>query len=487
MVYRKDSFDRFGDDLCQLLLSYLPISHSIRYECVSNQWKLLLFNKQRVLNLTLMSNNIYDNIEQIFYKNSNFNDFNIKIRQKQLKTVLKKCRFINQIKIQSNCLIDSKIFEIIRDNCYDLKVFICFANINNLSQEVLNSFGQKFSHSLKHFVIHNIGFEKMNKLLISTTFSKLEKLEFNYDFEGNILKNINKELMPKLSEIKFPFNSFDGLKSLTDNYWQTIKKIDIILDTENELLVNDGINRALITLSELKNMEEFDIRIYTEKTFVSAIDNGLRLIANSCKKLKRLDFLMDCIVIKGKLFEIFSQFKELEYCEISIEFNEEMTDYGTIASFANCKNLKVLNLYLYNLCDYYFEDIHKSIPKLTQFHFKSKNGITDKTLTYLKECPNLKILEVHTYDDWKTVLNISDSTVCDFIRNSPKIRIIMFFSKTNTITTHSIEEFIAKANKCPKRMHRFLSYFQLSNQKDIELPNNLFVLKLPQRITINRI
>ncbi len=35
--------------LCQLLLSYLSISHKIRFECVSKQSKELVFNKQQKL------------------------------------------------------------------------------------------------------------------------------------------------------------------------------------------------------------------------------------------------------------------------------------------------------------------------------------------------------------------------------------------------------------------------------------------------------
>jgi hypothetical protein len=31
---RIDSFDRFVDDLCQLLLSYLSIKDKIRFECI---------------------------------------------------------------------------------------------------------------------------------------------------------------------------------------------------------------------------------------------------------------------------------------------------------------------------------------------------------------------------------------------------------------------------------------------------------------------
>ncbi len=48
--YNCNSFDRFGDDLCQLLFSYLTAKQKLRFECVSKQWKNLIFNKQLILN-----------------------------------------------------------------------------------------------------------------------------------------------------------------------------------------------------------------------------------------------------------------------------------------------------------------------------------------------------------------------------------------------------------------------------------------------------
>ncbi|CAG2107735.1 unnamed protein product [Medioppia subpectinata] len=39
--YSKDSFDRFGDDLCEELLSFLTFEDRFRYECISRQWHRL--------------------------------------------------------------------------------------------------------------------------------------------------------------------------------------------------------------------------------------------------------------------------------------------------------------------------------------------------------------------------------------------------------------------------------------------------------------
>ncbi len=45
--FELDSFERFSDKLCEELISYLSISDKIRLECVSKQWKSLIFNKQK--------------------------------------------------------------------------------------------------------------------------------------------------------------------------------------------------------------------------------------------------------------------------------------------------------------------------------------------------------------------------------------------------------------------------------------------------------
>ncbi|CAG2106893.1 unnamed protein product [Medioppia subpectinata] len=44
--YIRDSMDRFGDDLCQLLLSYLSLEERFRYEEVSKQWQRVIYETQ---------------------------------------------------------------------------------------------------------------------------------------------------------------------------------------------------------------------------------------------------------------------------------------------------------------------------------------------------------------------------------------------------------------------------------------------------------
>ena len=44
-VFAKDSMDRFGNDLTELILSFFTIEDTLRLECVSKQWKRYIFGK----------------------------------------------------------------------------------------------------------------------------------------------------------------------------------------------------------------------------------------------------------------------------------------------------------------------------------------------------------------------------------------------------------------------------------------------------------
>jgi len=56
--YDKNTFDRFGDDLCGLLLSYLGHNEKLRYECVSKQWQRCIYVNERRLNCKAKHNSL---------------------------------------------------------------------------------------------------------------------------------------------------------------------------------------------------------------------------------------------------------------------------------------------------------------------------------------------------------------------------------------------------------------------------------------------
>src|ERR1700742_1219806 len=65
-VYAKDSFERFGDDLTEVILSYLRLKDKFRFECISKQWQRFVFSAEQVLKISccnrfLMTNSIINN------------------------------------------------------------------------------------------------------------------------------------------------------------------------------------------------------------------------------------------------------------------------------------------------------------------------------------------------------------------------------------------------------------------------------------------
>ena len=108
----RDSFDRFGDDLCEVLLSYLTLSDCFRFECVSKQFKALLFNRQT----KLVINKYTEADKSVLNELITYRWGQPCIYSTSLECVLKKCRFINEIEI--NCVdINDEILDIISDNC----------------------------------------------------------------------------------------------------------------------------------------------------------------------------------------------------------------------------------------------------------------------------------------------------------------------------------------------------------------------------------
>ncbi len=97
--YHFDSFDRFGDDLCELLLSYLSISDKIRFECVSKQWKSLIFNRQQSIRINCAEDR----------KDSIKLSTNITSNKTLFEKLFQKFRFIEEVYISTQR--ENKIFE----------------------------------------------------------------------------------------------------------------------------------------------------------------------------------------------------------------------------------------------------------------------------------------------------------------------------------------------------------------------------------------
>ncbi|CAG2174627.1 unnamed protein product [Oppiella nova] len=129
--YRKDCFDRYGDDLCGLVLSYLSLEDCFRFECLSKQWKRSVFAKRHTLvvdNKLLKKWGIIDN--------SKIRDINMKA----LLSVTNKCANIRSIQMT----ITSKATEVV------------FIVLMSLMSHSLNAIDVRFSDEIDVSIVDTI-------------------------------------------------------------------------------------------------------------------------------------------------------------------------------------------------------------------------------------------------------------------------------------------------------------------------------------------
>ena len=154
-VYAKNSFDRFGDDLTQLILQHLTFEDKIRLECVSKQWRRLVFNKQfgiEIYNKLYPCLNEKNSLQEIYRRIDNKKQ----IDEHSVESVLKKCPNIQKVIIWVE--VSSKVMSIFGQYCPYIKSLSllndCRIGINSLfdSNKCLDFFVNN-GHKLEELII----------------------------------------------------------------------------------------------------------------------------------------------------------------------------------------------------------------------------------------------------------------------------------------------------------------------------------------------
>ncbi|CAG2169633.1 unnamed protein product [Oppiella nova] len=106
--YTKDSFDRYGDDLCGLVLSYLSLEDCFRFECLSKQWMRCVFTSRHSLE----------------FNDQLINKLSIKeglregcVDWETLRAQLKKCSNIRSIDMTIDSQETAILFEVLMNSC----------------------------------------------------------------------------------------------------------------------------------------------------------------------------------------------------------------------------------------------------------------------------------------------------------------------------------------------------------------------------------
>jgi len=421
--YYSDSFDRFGDDLCQLIISYLPIRYKISFECVSKQWKGLIFNKQQNLSInTILIENILFNAIKIPKALQNDEQF--------LEVLFKKFKFIKEIEI--NFCINDNIIEALIKNCHFLERLILRGEIK---ENKLIEFIERCGDRLK-FITKLVN-EKEDKISLSCVSPNLKTIlcEENTFFAENHF--------PKLEEISvtnvYFLNNFD---SFADLYYKQIRKLRIILWIE---ALNLNLTAELTQISHFLKLEKLDLIINGFETNEKILGKELILIGKKCINLRSFR-IESKYLFKLNVFEIFEEFQRIEKLYIVLK-ETNCANLGSVESLKNCKNLIHLELGISALKDKHLENIHSILPNLKSFKsIYSTPGITDKTLINLSKLKNIVLLKLFT--------GFYNPIVFTYlIESCPKLQSISTF--LCRFSDELVEALIVKAFKNPKTYFKF--------------------------------
>ena len=231
-VYAKNSFDRFGDDLTELILQYLTFEDKIRLECVSKQWRRLVFNKQFVFHIDCFNSVDINSIDKLFIREQRMNKL-------FLESILKK--FPNITKVFMSTKIE--FFPLIGRYCPKIK------SLSNIDQQSrYRSFYVNYGHKLEELMY--LSTKDVVKQILEFC-PNLKKISI--DFNAFIF-NEDKEFLPKLEVIVERIiignsENVNQMKILSDKYSQTMKSMHIYLKG----LTPEELKTFIDCISRLKN------------------------------------------------------------------------------------------------------------------------------------------------------------------------------------------------------------------------------------------
>ena len=422
--YRKDSFDRFGDDLTELILSFLWFEDKIRLECVSKQWKRCVFQRQSVIELNFFRERKNQNsLNGLFRRN----DDERQSDEQRLVSVMKKCQNIKRIimrkitedefmrimlyhypdaqvnNAQDLLNINPKVWPSSqkRDNLNEIE-YVLNSNRYAFDSEVLSLFGQYCpniksldittinSKDLKFFRIYGHNFQVINiygNIVEKKDFLKFcPNLKTIYVYQSYLFSE-DKDL-PKLENIRthltFYSSNVNELKILSDKYCQIMKILHLSLYISDE-----EVKTCIECISRFENLRHLKIHFYPLKT-EQPIEDCFSLIGQKFTKLLKLHlFIINNSVPMSKRFlYTFTHFKSLEYLKINLWTKTVMS--GSVECFKHCKQLIDIDIDYNQLKENFFTNISTFVPKLQLLRIITEQKFSDSFIDSFHSMKNIQ-------------------------------------------------------------------------------------------------
>ncbi|CAG2100924.1 unnamed protein product [Medioppia subpectinata] len=419
-IYAKNSMDRFGDDLCGLLLSYLTFEDRFRYECVSKQFQRTVFksvvdisiNDQLISHKSLKGRNfsynpmdlkivgqmlshMYDSL--MGYETTEFNT-------QLLATIARKCPNIQTIDCRG---IGTKYEEhipemlnIFRGNSRHLREIYC--NLGQNSDQLCHTFGPLVTR------IDRISAAEKQSLIHCHQLSRLHVFSLS-----DVFDNTSQQLLAKnLTKLLFGYNSDDNqLLSAFVAQNQSLKSLVVFYKNNITPGMFPEMSKQLSRLTQLR-----ELRLISPLIQQNLLSESLRTIGLNCKQLKHLSFELRGYnpPLDGNALLSLRCYHRLKRFGLTL--------FGTIDEdllepLKLCHRLTHLTLYAKQMNYKLFDNCDKNWPRLQYFCLKVIT-ITDELLDHISRLPALQFLRIVCRHD----IDIKDNDFSHLLSRSTKLK-----------------------------------------------------------------
>ncbi|XP_054159525.1 uncharacterized protein LOC128957737 [Oppia nitens] len=429
---KRRSFDRFGDDLTQLLLSDLTFEDKLRFQCVSKQWQQLLLQSVTRISCTDRYSDLISatTLAKLLPKCPNIRRIRFPDDLALLPLITRYCRHLKHIYInqqidrQLSVTTIDKFFTLFADQLQTIHVW---NSSKNLFKSLNTNLKKCTNISTFKYITRNLEdeislyrqfiaaaadepmvYQKLNKIKIFVeTNEMLTIFEQIVRLYGHQLKSMAVLVDSKLPLIRKTMTGLSQIKQLIHlkitilesdkNYWQTLVQLLPPIGRQSYQLKRLSI---IIRLERYANYNNNNINHIIDGCDI------LNTISNNFKQLKRL-YLSNYIDLIGSNNKI-NGFKQLTHLTI---YSKKMstTDHFIDNIAANCPRLQCL-VYSGYCID---SKTLKSLIQLSHLHTISLKNVDNKliALNAIKKCLNtitsvLKILKSRTVSS-----DISDKVI----------------------------------------------------------------------------
>ena len=412
--YPKDSMDRLGDDLTELVLSYLSFDNSVRFECVSKQWRRLVYQRQNKLI-----------IDGQFIRKKPEGRREPLFRTEALESVLKKCPNVTTINIQRGrhklANLD-QVLELVIKYCDRLYEFTAISG--HLSDDLILRFFEKFGPKLKTITFFN---PKENLTRFQTIIQLCPRLESIKSLNLRLLHLFDgKEVLVKSLKsfnYRFSLDDIERLEVFVERNKNSLESLSLdmsehIADDNDHLLYDQ-----LVRLNKLKRLRLTYEGLHKSAHHANFV-NFVGKVAESCPKLIKLDIELygEDYPIVRQTYKTLPKFEGLKYLRF-ICSDIQKTPIDKIEPLEDFEMKHQVHLELMcsfaPITDHFFARMSHNMPQLQTIHCENLD-ITDNAIKSLLSLSHLKEISL----DWnKLKAKFSDEHV---------LAIISKFKKLNT-------------------------------------------------------